>query len=52
MVQSGYLVHQDKFIFEMTKLRPLALGTKMCAAHNNDLNLPITSPNLNIFQYD
>ena len=28
----------------MTELRPLSRVAKMCAAHKNDLNLPITSP--------
>ena len=34
----------------MTELEPLRRGAKMRAAHKNDLNLPITLPNFNIFQ--
>ena len=39
---------------EMTELRPLTheQGAKMRAVRKNDPNLPVTLPNLNIFQYD
>ena len=41
MVPSGSPVHQDIFIFE--------IGYAKMRTCNNDLNLPITSPNLNNF---
>ena len=48
LVSSGSLVHKDTFLNfksdENYGVRPLKLGAK------NGPNLPITSPNLNIFQ--
>ena len=54
MVPSGSAVQQHTFSnwIKTTELQPLTRGAKMCSVRKNDRNLPITSPNFNIFQWD